>query len=254
MRARQARRGEPRPVTPPLLAALDHEYARATKAKDVDRMQEISRLIEAITGGPPKALEAVSAPARPALPPPPPTAPGAPAAPEKGWSIEELLKAASAPPAAPPSPPGILDAVQPIELPAPPQEGDGTPQFLPPPPVDDVLTEGARRRAAKASVRNAVAAVTRHSYDEQIRWEMALQARNQNPRAMSLFEDEAAALGCTIAELAEQIIQQRLVRERRVMRAWALQAEALNNLNKATGANIDSIAAAVVAELQGDTT
>jgi hypothetical protein len=148
------------------------------------------------------------------------------------WSMEHLLQRAT--PLEPPK--GELPAA--TEPPAPP---------MPAPPLDDTM----RRRAAKEAVRRAVSDVSQSSADLQMRYELALQARNGNVQCLEMFEEEARAANVSIQELAERIIVDRRARERRMMQVHAIQARALAELDQAAGDEIGTVEQTAVEKIRG---
>ena len=108
-----------------------------------------------------------------------------------------------------------------------------------------------RRAAAKGRLKDAVLRVS--ALDDQIRYELAMQAHNRNIAVMTMFQAEAASRGLTVAALAEQIIAERRVHERRVMHAHAVLARVSAEIDQATGDTIDAIVDAGMAEIEGMT-
>lgn len=111
--------------------------------------------------------------------------------------------------------------------------------------MDDV----ERRAAAKARVMGAVISAAQTTLGDQMRYELALQAKNENVRAMALLELEASIVGRTVGKLAEQIIEDRRVRERRMMQVYAILARVSADIDKATASAIDTLADAGVREI-----
>ena len=212
------------PLRAPLLAALDKEYAEASRRKDLDRMAEIVSIVESLQG----TAAAV---------PPPLTVAEAPelVAPAEARSILE-----------PPT--------EPLPLPAAPAGAVGVTlqQLLRSAgPAIETENHAERRAAAKGRLKDAVLRVS--ALDDQIRYELAMQAHNRNIAVMTMFQAEAVSRGLTVAALAEQIIAERRVHERRVMHAHAVLARVSAEIDQATGDTIDAIVDAGMAEIEGMT-
>ncbi|MBX9587915.1 MAG: hypothetical protein K2X43_01330 [Hyphomonadaceae bacterium] len=262
-KAREIHRASMRQARAPLLQQLDIEYQRADEAGDAERKKEIAARKQALrdcTKHPdieaaqtPEELSAVwpELPERPApqvwdepVPPEaiPPFLPLPDAQPTgtREFSLQELLKNAEA-------------EGGPIEVPPlPPPEQSVIPPPLPPVPVEDALSEAARRRAAKATVRKAVANVMKLTSDQQFKYEQALLVRNKNVDAMSDMKMLAAIDGVTVQELADRIINEHEARRRRGSYVWAAEAQALKDIDNALGDDIDEVARKAAAEILGD--
>jgi len=215
------------PLRHPLMAALDAEYARASKAKDLDRMAEVSAAVEAL-----KRLWAEETPPIAVVTPTTRHQPG--------------IGAATQPPAA------TKEEEAPIDLPLPATPGSARRMTM-----RDILQVAgpslpeeaeSRRAAAKSRLKDAVLRVS--ALDDQIRYELAMQARNQNVAVMEMFREEAASLGLTVAALAQRIIDERHVQERRVMHAHAVLARVSAEIDQASGDAIDAAANAGIAEIE----
>jgi len=109
--------------------------------------------------------------------------------------------------------------------------------------------DGVLRRDAINTINLTVASALRTPDGEQTRYELALMARNGMVSAMSGFAREAQARKLTVAELVEEIIGQRKVRERRSFQLNALKAEALAKLDDARGDEIAQVLADALAEI-----
>jgi len=168
--------------------------------------------------------------------------------PAMGWSIQSLLKSAEAPK------PGDtftivadnfkiheepLPVVQPPPIPQPPQLVEL------PPPSDEV-----RRRNVADEIRWAVEQTCHVDESARIRYELALQARNQNIRALTLFSDEASAKGVRVSDLIEAVILDREARENRMMRAYAIQARLIRDLERVSGEMIEDVGRKGVEEIR----
>jgi hypothetical protein len=162
--------------------------------------------------------------------PPPP----AKRRPYRSWSMGHLLGRAS---------------MEPKEEPdlAPPDP----PAFPPPLPRHDPpdMDDNMRRRAAKELVRRAVIEASQSTTDDQMRYELALQAHNDNVQALEMFAEEAKVAKVSAKELAERIITERRRRERRMMHIHAIQAQALIDLDNASGEAISTVERQAVAHI-----
>jgi len=145
------------------------------------------------------------------------------------WSMSHLLQRAAGEP--PPLPPDMP------EIPWPPEPPPPLPQTEPP-----AMNDNMKRRAAREAVRRAVIdAQINTSDDEQMRYELALQAFNGAVAPLEMFEEEAKVRGVAAKALAEAVITDRRRRERRMMHVRAIQAQAMQDLDKATGDGIAAI-------------
>ena len=154
------------------------------------------------------------------------------------WSMSHLLQRATAD--ASPPPPAIP------EIPWPPEPPPPLPQQDPP-----VITDDMARRASREAVRRAVIeAQINTSDDEQMRYELALQAYNGAVAPLEMFEAEARVRGMTAKALAEAVITDRRRRERRMMHVRAIQAQAMLDLDKATGDGIAAIERHAVSQIR----
>lgn len=163
------------------------------------------------------------------------------------WTIRNLV--GEVPPLAPESAHQSAPET-PLEPILPPVQAD-KPVPLPDMPsvVAPMLDDATRRRVAKAIIRDAVIASMSPLTAEQARYELALQARNNQAFAVDTFAKEAATLGMTVQDLAAGIIQMRRVRERRMGHIYELQAQAVLDIDAASGDAIDAISARVVAAI-----
>jgi len=213
------------PLRQPLLAALDREYAEASRRKDLDRMAEVSAVVEALN---------------------------------RVWASPAPTSEAPAAPEQAPAPVAMLVEEEPaavIELPAAP--GNRMTHL----PIGDILRSVApmpepegdqkRREAAKSRVKDAVLRVASTTIAGQVRYELAMQAINSNLEVMKMFAAEASALGTTVAVLAGQIISQRRAQERRIMHAHAVLARVSAQIDLSSGDGIDEAADAGIVEIEG---
>lgn len=258
--AREVRRNSLREARKPLLQAADAEMTRALS--DPARQAEIAVLRQALRDAPAHPdIEAAQTPGELAAVWPLPTdnptpkvldiPPPLPSAEPTGWSLKQLLRRASAEPdpEPEPKPDPELEPMLSELAPAPLPDGPELPALEPVPPEVGGLADSERRKAARALIAAAVAQASRNTTDNQVRYELALQAKNGQVRAMSLFEPEAATLAITIAALADRIVGERHARERRMMQVYAIQARVLGELDRATGDDIDATAASAALEI-----
>jgi hypothetical protein len=210
------------------MAALDTEYAHASRRKDLERMGEITAAAEVLR----RLWDSTPPPPEPTPPPPPPVvvrpvvveppeplpippiAPLLPMVPTGEYSIQELIMRAD------------------------------------PRPTAYDQSDSDRREAARRRLKDAVATVS-SGPDDQMRYDLALQAINRNVTAMEMFTAEAAVLGITVAELAERVIGERRARERRMMQAHAILARVSAEIDQAIGDAIDVAAEAGIREIEG---
>jgi hypothetical protein len=112
--------------------------------------------------------------------------------------------------------------------------------------------ETPRKRQAKARVRKAVADVNRVTADDHFRYELALLIANNNVEAMSDMKDAAAISGLTVKEYAKQVITTHNARRRRASQIYAIEAQALKDIDAASGDAIEAIAGRAVKDIRGD--
>jgi hypothetical protein len=139
-----------------------------------------------------------------------------------------------------------VEPYDPAATPPPPPPAELLPEPIPAPALSD-----AERRAAAKRRLGAVVAMTSSGPDDQMRYDLALQAINRNVTAMEMFTAEAAVLGITVAELAERVVGERRARERRMMQAHAILARVSAEIDRATGDAIDVAAEAGIREIEG---
>jgi hypothetical protein len=107
-------------------------------------------------------------------------------------------------------------------------------------PLDEaVQSDIARRAEAKRRVMEAVHKAAKITLGDQMRYELALQAKNENVRAMALLEPEAGIRGLTVAVLAQGIVEDRRTRERRMMHVYAILARASAAIDQVSGLAMD---------------
>jgi len=145
----------------------------------------------------------------------------------------------------PPAPAGEFSISDLLSRADPPDKETGTPVRYVVPERLDV----DRRAMAKSRVMGAVTRAGQVTTSDQMRYELALQAKNENVRAMALFETEAKVLGITVADLVGRIIEDRRTRERRMMQVYAILARVSAAVDKASGPAIDGLAEHAIAEI-----
>src|SRR5262245_5678819 len=210
----------PRSVRDPLLAVLEGEYARAIRAKQVEKAEEIAKIVEAV---------------------------------KRVWSepLAEMQLMADAPVVAGPvqewTPPP-----EPIEPPAEqlPPVGDYRLRDLIESIPEGMWGDDERRTDAKHRLKDAVLRAAHITLGDQMRYELAMQAHNRNVTAMDLFREEAGILRVTVADLAARIIAERKMRERRMMHAYAVLARLEAEIDRSTGQHIEALAEAGIREIQ----
>jgi hypothetical protein len=265
-KARDIHRDRIRAARAPLMAQLDVDYQRADEVGDASKKQEIAsrkQLLRDATAHP--DIEAAQTPDElagvwPLQTTPPASLTQEPVLlqrkPDPEWSMSDLLtraaNEASIGQAEPES--SVIPAITVHSNPdtAEPFEPLRAPEVvlvppLPPEPVDDT----ARRRAAKAAIRRAVASMAQNSHDLQMRYELALQAHNGNVEALDIMEEEATLKGLSGSGLAEQIIIERRVRERRMMQVYAAQERAFKALETTSGDAIGIVENHAINEIRG---
>lgn len=117
------------------------------------------------------------------------------------------------------------------------------------PSLSNPDSEPMKRERAKSRVMGAVRRVGQSVIGDQVRYELALKAMNDNVVAIQLLEEEANIRKLSVRELAVQIVEDRRVRERRMMQVYAILARASANIDNATGRTIDTLADKAVQEI-----
>jgi len=112
--------------------------------------------------------------------------------------------------------------------------------------------DSSRRRAAKRQVDDAVFKAGQRVMAGQVRFEVALEAKNGRVDSVAMLEDEAKQRSMSVALLAEQIVAERRAMERRMMRVYAIQTRANSDIDAASGDAIDAIASVAAADINGD--
>lgn len=231
-RARAIHRDRLRAARAPLMAALDVEYQRADETENPDKKREIAarkqklrdvtvhpeidaaRTADELAGVWPIDQE-------PRDPPPAPSALAGPSTP-----IPETVQGDGG---------ELIGGV------------DGSTGADEPHPVS--LDDSDRSRAAKATVRSAAAGYAFDSKAERLRYEQALLAHNGNVAAIQSFAEEAQTAGVSVHDLAERIVGEHTAHVRQMMRIKGIQDQALQDLDGASGAQIEAIAQKAVAEM-----
>ena len=160
------------------------------------------------------------------------------------WSMQDLLKGAGAGEAQPENPasnsieqsaiepvaPGVEIADPVAALPAPAPH-----PIVEAPPVvvesrsqmpSDETSDEDKRAQAMSRITYTMRQACDVSADQQIRYEVAIQAHNGKHSALEMLSEEAGYLGMSAKSLAEHIIVERGLHEARVMRAHAKRAKA----------------------------
>jgi hypothetical protein len=158
---------------------------------------------------------------------------------KRSWSVAELLARA-----------GIEETTIPPPAPEPVKVEPPAPEL--PQAAEWSSDDNRRRHEALARVAAAVNEATANSVQQQMRYELALRARNQNMEAMELLQPEAAALGLDVQALVDTIIADRQRREQRMARANAIGADFAVRVNSHRGSDIDSFADVTVSKIKGD--
>ncbi len=279
-KARDIHRARIRGARAPLMAQLDIEYQRADEVGDTDKKREIAQRKQQLrdaTAHP--DIEAAQTPDELACVWPLETTPPASLKqepvllqrkPDPDWSMSDLLARAANEPkvglvAAEPEHPisvpessvtPTITELSSVHSPAIPaaivRDLTTSEVLLVPPPAPEPVDDTARRRAAKGAVRRAVAGMAQNSHDLQMRYELALQAHNGNVEALEMMEQEAVLKGISASGLAEQIIVERRVRERRMMQVYAAQERAFRALETASGDAISIVEKAAIKEIRAD--
>lgn len=234
-------RRKPAAITPmrqPLLHVLDVEYARAARAKNLPRMEEITAIVE--------ALKRLWSDVIPEAAPQP-----VPVLEVVKWQPGQLERW-TAPPPLPeplPEPEPPMDTQEALGMAPVPQQSWDVNDLLARVP-EGLWGDEERRQEAKGRVRDAVLRVTHEVMAMQMRYELALQAHNRNNRALELFEPEAIALGISVGDLATRIINERRAAERRMQHVYTILARVSVEIDQAEGDRIDELVEAGIREIQ----
>jgi hypothetical protein len=134
---------------------------------------------------------------------------------------------------------------------------DGSTRAIPPaavpaPPPVLTLGEGERRRLARGRVTAAVADANRVTDGEHYRYELALMVVNENVEAMNDMKAVAAASGLPVKEYAKRTIASHNARRRRAAQIYAIEAQALKEIDAATGDAIEAVAERAVRDIGGE--
>jgi len=113
------------------------------------------------------------------------------------------------------------------------------------PPDDDVV----RRADARNTINLTISSALQITADDQLRYESALMARNGMVSAVQGFAEEARVRRLTVAQLVEQILRERQMRERRNFKLNAIKAKALAALDAAEGEAIGQVVLSTLAEI-----
>lgn len=139
-----------------------------------------------------------------------------------------------------------------IEEPSPEDPGVYTDPWSPngPDPIPDARpdppeitpSDDEQRRIAQRAVRQVSQVAVAHTLGDQIRYELAMQAKNGSAYATDLLSGEARERGMTIAELADDVVAERKRQERRMMKIREIEARTIAAIEIAEEAAITSIA------------
>ena len=113
------------------------------------------------------------------------------------------------------------------------------------PPDDDLL----RRADARNTINLTISSALQITTDEQVRYEAALMARNGMVSAVTGFAEEAKVRRMTVAQLVEEILDERKRRERRSFKLNAIKAKAMAALDAAEGEAIGQVVLTTLAEI-----
>lgn len=105
------------------------------------------------------------------------------------------------------------------------------------------------RYAVKARVKQAADTAVSNSMTDQIRWEMAVRARNGDAYAIEQFSGEANERGVKVNWLVDEIIAERRAREKKVMRIYQIHARVQAALDIADDVMLADLARDGIAEI-----
>lgn len=142
--------------------------------------------------------------------------------------------------------------VQPLPVELPAEEPEAPDPVVTAVSLAMTLDDGARRKLAQEKVAKAVADWMQVTFMDRPRYELAVQALNDLPFALESFTQEATERGITIQELCREIVIVQQAKQRRMAHVYALNAKALNDINAATGDDIDSTATDAAAAIMGE--
>lgn len=114
------------------------------------------------------------------------------------------------------------------------------------------MDDAARRKAAKQLVADAVLKAAQRVTKDQVRFEVAMEAKNGRVDSVSMLEEEAKAKGVGVGLLAEQIVVERRALERRMMWVHGVERRAIVDIDGASGDTIDAIASVAAADIIGE--
>ncbi len=161
--------------------------------------------------------------------------------PVRGWSVSSLLSRA-----ADGEPPANLNAQ------AMPEAMNDSERVDTAVSLAMTLDDAARRRLAQSRLAEAVSEWMKKAFENRPRYELAVQAMNDLPFALEMFEPEAKVRGVPIKTLCQEIILSEQAKHRRMSHVHTLNAKALGDINGATGDDIDGIATTAVAAIMGE--
>lgn len=113
-------------------------------------------------------------------------------------------------------------------------------------------SDDEHRAVASEAVQVAARFVRERLLSDQIRWEMAIRARNGSAEALAKLQAEAAARGISIDALVDGVIQARGMVEDGTANLNAIEVEALASIDAASGEGIWAALAEAIARINGD--
>jgi len=114
------------------------------------------------------------------------------------------------------------------------------------------LDDASRRRMAHEKMSKAVDEWMQKTFAERPRYELALQALNDLPFALESFQKEAEIEGKSIQQLCTDIVTVHRAKQRRMGHVYTLKAQAIADINAASGDDIERIAAAASDAIMGE--
>jgi hypothetical protein len=118
------------------------------------------------------------------------------------------------------------------------------------PPVGAEWSDSERREAAKERVHKAVEAVNHVTDQQQLNYELALMALNGKLEAMESLKAAASVQNITVEELARQIVAERDARLQRAGVLQAIEAQALKDIDAASGDAIEQQVRQAIASIE----
>jgi hypothetical protein len=121
---------------------------------------------------------------------------------------------------------------------------------MPQPIIEQAVTDDHRRESGLHIIDSTIERMASANLPAQVRYEVALQARNGNFNAISMLSEEATILGTKVDDLAAHIIFERTIYEQRIMRAFTERARAIKAIQGLTGPLIDEACRVAVDEIK----